>query len=131
MSAGVVIETERLSKWYGHVLGVCLVLERRLTQILVDVPGALSIGQRGREQPGVSRSTAGNQRPTTPSASPTAGSRRFATTSPDPAHVERGCPPRQSHRRYGRAEHVRKGPRGPTNPGSPFVSSARSRPPVT
>ena len=76
----------------GHVLGVCLVLERRLTQILVDVPGALSIGQRGREQPGVSRSTAGNQRPTTPSASPTAGSRRFATTSPDPAHVERRCP---------------------------------------
>jgi hypothetical protein len=35
----------------GHVLGVCLVLERRLTQILLDVPDALSIGQRGREQP--------------------------------------------------------------------------------
>jgi len=34
-------------------LGVCLVLERRLTQILVDVPDALSIGQRGREQGGV------------------------------------------------------------------------------
>src|SRR5262245_41558642 len=43
---------------------VRLVLERRLTQILVDLPDALS-----REQPGVSRSTADNQRPTTPSAS--------------------------------------------------------------
>jgi hypothetical protein len=114
----------------GHVLGVRLVLERRLTQILVDLPDALSIGAASnRGFP--SRSTAGNQRPTTPSASPRPVRGASPPPRPIPPTSNAAAPPTGATDATGRAEHVRKGLPRPDESRFPLVSSARSRPPVT
>jgi tetratricopeptide (TPR) repeat protein len=57
---------------------------------------------------------------------------RGASPPPRPSPpTSNALPLRQSHRRYGRAEHVRKGHPRPDESRFPLVSSARSRPPVT
>jgi hypothetical protein len=100
-----------------RLIAITSSVRRSRILFLLDVPDALSIGQRGREQPGaVSRCTAGNQRRTTRSASP----QPVRGASPAPRPTPPTC-----------AEHVRQGLPRPDESRFPLVSSARSRPPVT